>query len=226
MVSTPEEPPKIIAGHRTAPDLVDVSTFEVSGKTGSGGHERIHQSRRNANRIQNADVPKQAARAELVHSGITHPQDPRDLGDGQKAFSIFPPTPALYFVTVRRPLPLAECTALVGRGPVIDSVEVKRGGAAIGSGRSYFSSARCGQGLTDKAASELNGSPDGLGVALGNSELGWVVGTRLALVSGDEVVVTIVDGAGAPFEVYASHQETSYDVKLGTLIGTGSVRVP
>lgn len=57
----------------------------------------------------------------------------------------------------------------------------------IDSGRSsYFSSARCGQGLTDKAASELNGSPDGLGVALGDSELGWVVGTRLALVSDDE----------------------------------------
>jgi hypothetical protein len=45
-------------------------------------------------------------------------------------------------------------------------------------------------------------------------------------VSGDEVVVTVVDDAGAPFEVYASHQQTSYDVKLGALTGSGSVRVP
>jgi hypothetical protein len=142
------------------------------------------------------------------------------------ALSETPPTRALYFVTVRRPLPLAECAALVGRGPVIDSVEVKRGGAVISNARSYFSSARCGQVLTNKAASELNGSPDGVGVALGDSELGWVVGTRIALLSGDEVVVTVLDGAGEPFEVYASHEEPSYDLKLGTLTGTGSVRVP
>jgi len=142
------------------------------------------------------------------------------------ALSETPPTPAPHFVTVRRPLPQAACSALVGRGPVIDSVEVRRGGMVVGSGRSYFSSARCGQGLTDKAASELNGSPDGLGVALGDSELGWVVGTRIALVSGDEVVVTVVDDADEPFEVYASYQQTSYDVKLGTLTGSGSVRVP
>lgn len=142
------------------------------------------------------------------------------------ALSETPPIRALYFVTVRRPLPLAECATLVGRGPVIDSVEVKRGGELISSARSYFSSARCGQGLTNKAASELNGSSDGLGVALGDSELGWVVGTRLVLLSGDEVVVTVLDGAGEPFEVYASHEQTGYDLKLGTLTGTGSFRVP
>ena len=36
-----------------------------------------------ANRVQNADVPEVATRAELVHGGITHAEDPRDLGDGQ-----------------------------------------------------------------------------------------------------------------------------------------------
>jgi len=127
---------------------------------------------------------------------------------------------------VRRPPPLGACSALVGRGPAIDSVEVKRGGAVIGSGRAFFSSARCGHDLTAKAGGELDGPPDGLATALGDSELGWTVGTRLALVSGDEVVVTVVDGAGEPFEVYASHQQTSYDVKLGTLTATGSLAVP
>jgi len=77
----------------------------------------------------------------------------------------------------------------------------------------------------DRVAYERQAA-DGLGVALGDSELGWVVGTRIALVSGDEVVVTVVDDADEPFEVYASYQQTSYDVKLGTLTGSGSVRVP
>jgi len=142
------------------------------------------------------------------------------------ALSESQPAPALLFVMVRRPPPLTECNALVGRGPVIDSVEVKRSGVVIGSGRAFFSSARCGHDLTAKAEGQLNGPPDGLGTPLGDSELGWIVGTRLALVSGDEVVVTVVDDAGEPFEVYASHQEVSYDVKLGTLTGTGSLPVP
>lgn len=137
-----------------------------------------------------------------------------------------PAPPALYFVTLRRPPPLVECSLLVGRGPVIDSLQVKRGGALIGSARSYHSSARCGHGLTDKAASELNGAPDGVGVALGDSELGWVPGPRITLQSGDEIVVTILDDGGEPFEIYGSREQTGHDVKLGTLTGTGSVRVP
>ena len=84
----------------------------------------------------------------------------------------------------------------------------------------------CGQTVTAKAPEELNGPPDGLGLALAGDALGWAVGERLVLVSGDTVTVTVLDGAGESFDVYAAWQQTSFDVKLGTLAGTGTVTVP
>jgi hypothetical protein len=133
---------------------------------------------------------------------------------------------ALYFVVIGRPPPAIACADLAGRGPVIDSVEVRRGGAVISDARSFFASGRCGESLTAKASEAFNGAPDGSGLALGGADLGWAVGTRIALVSGDEVTVTVLDASGEPFEVYATGQQTSYDVKLGTLTGTGTLTVP
>jgi hypothetical protein len=142
------------------------------------------------------------------------------------ALSETPRSLALTFVTIGRPPPAIACNALAGRGPVIDSIEVKRGGVVISDPRAFFASGRCGDALTAKATDDLNGPPDGNGVALAGGGLGWAVGERIALVSGDEVTVTVLDGSGEPFEVFASWQETSYDVSLGRLTGTGTLIVP
>ena len=126
----------------------------------------------------------------------------------------------------RRPSTQADCAALAGRGPVIDAIEVSRGGTVISDARAGFSAASCGQPLNDKGPVGLNGPPDGIGLALAGNELEWTVAPRITLVSGDEVTVTVLDDSGEPFEVYASHSVTSYDVKLGTLTGSGSVTMP
>jgi hypothetical protein len=142
------------------------------------------------------------------------------------ALSEVSPEPALYFVTIRRPSNQADCAALAGRGPVIDAIEVNRGGSVISDARAGFSAASCGQPLNDKGPVELDGPPDGIGLALGGNEVEWTVAPRITLVSGDEITVTVLDDSGEPFEVYASHSLTSYGVKLGTLTGTGSVTMP
>ena len=72
------------------------------------------------------------------------------------ALSEMPPEPALYFVTIRRPSTQADCAALAGRGPVIDAIEVKRGGTVISDARAGFSAASCGQPLNDKGPVGLN----------------------------------------------------------------------
>jgi hypothetical protein len=142
------------------------------------------------------------------------------------ALSDVSPEPALYFVTIRRPSNQADCAALAGRGPVIDAIEMNRGGSVISDARAGFSAASCGQPLNDKGPVELDGPPDGIGLALGGNEVEWTVAPRITLVSGDEITVTVLDDSGEPFEVYASHSLTSYGVKLGTLTGTGSVTMP
>jgi hypothetical protein len=63
-------------------------------------------------------------------------------------------------------------------------------------------------------------------LALSGDALGWAMGERLVLESGDTVTVTVLDGAGESFDVYASHQQTGFDMKLGTLTGTSTVTVP
>jgi hypothetical protein len=135
------------------------------------------------------------------------------------------PARARKYVLVRRSNGPAPCggTAL---GPVIDSIEVKRGGAVISTGRSFFASNRCGEGLTNKASPQLNGPPDGQGTALAGSDLGWALDDRTTLVSGDQVVVTVLDASREAFDVYAGGDQASFDVKLGTLTATGTVVVP
>ena len=53
--------------------------------------------------------------------------------------------------------------------------------------------ASCGQTVNDKGPVELNGPPDGIGLALAGNELEWTVAPRITLVSGDEVTVTVLD---------------------------------
>jgi hypothetical protein len=137
-----------------------------------------------------------------------------------------PPAHPLYFVTIRRTPPHGDCAALAGHGPVIDAIEVKRGGVVVASPTAFYSSAACGGELTAKAPAALNGPPDGVGLALAGNELGWALGGRRTLVSGDTVTVTVLDAAGESFDVYGPWQQTSHDVKLGTLTGTGTVTVP
>jgi len=136
-----------------------------------------------------------------------------------------PREPSSHFVTIRRTPPHGDCAAQAGRGPVIDSVEVRRGGVLVSDARSFYAS-NCGQTLTAKAPEELNGPPDGVGLALAGDELGWAMGERLVLESGDTVTVTVLDGAGESFDVYGAGQQTSFDIKLGTLTGTGTITVP
>jgi hypothetical protein len=142
------------------------------------------------------------------------------------ALSETPHPPSRYFVTIRRTPPHGDCAAQAGRGPVIDAVEVRRGGAVISDARSFYASASCGQVLTNKAPGALNGPPDGVGLALAGDALGWALGERVVLESGDTVTVTVLDDAGESFDVYATGSQTGFDVKLGTLTGTGTVTVP
>jgi hypothetical protein len=144
------------------------------------------------------------------------------------ALSETPPTLALKFVLVKRPPPLATCAALDQRGPVIDAVEVRRGGTLVSVGTSaYYTSARCEtQEVSAKAPTLLDGAADGVGAPLSDNDLGWAMAQRFELLSGDEVTVTVLDGSGGPFEVYAGREQTSFDLKLGTLTGTGTFTVP
>ena len=139
-----------------------------------------------------------------------------------------PPPPAIRYVSIRRPPPLAACTALEARGPSIDAIEVRRRGVVISTGVGPFiSSARCTTGmLTDKASPNLGGGPDGVGVALGGNEYGWSLGEHVALRAGDEIVVTVLDGANEQFQVFAGSEPVTQQMELGTLTGSGSVTVP
>jgi hypothetical protein len=144
------------------------------------------------------------------------------------ALSNVPPPPALQFVFVRRPRPLPECAALTGRGPIIDAIEVRRGGSVVSSGENaYEAVARCpGQGLTDKAPAALNGPPDGNGASLGDAEYGWRLAGRVTLQSNDEVTVTVLDAGAESFEIFAGSGQTEQTLRLGALDGSGTVRVP
>jgi hypothetical protein len=139
-----------------------------------------------------------------------------------------PPPVVLPFVFVRRSPPVAECAALAGKGPIIDALEIRRGGSVVSSGdEAYLSSARCpGQGLTNKAPTALNGPNDGNGAALGDAEYGWRLAGKVTLESGDEVAVTVLDASAESFEVFAGPEQTRPTLKLGVLNGSGTVRVP
>jgi hypothetical protein len=132
------------------------------------------------------------------------------------------------YVSIRRPPPLATCAALEARGPSIDAIEVRRRGVVIGTGVAPFiSSARCSTGmLTDRVSPNLGGAPDGVGVALGGNEYGWSLGEHVALRAGDEIVVTVLDGANEPFQVFAGAEPVARQIELGTLTSSGTVTVP
>jgi hypothetical protein len=137
------------------------------------------------------------------------------------------PPSVLPFVFVQRPQPISACAALDGHGPVVDAIEVRRGGSLISTGAdSYASSSACpGKGLPKP--SPLDGPPDGQGAALGNAEyFGWRLAGKVTLVSGDEVTVTVLDSEAKPFEVFAGSLQWQGTLKLGTLSGSGTLRVP
>jgi hypothetical protein len=144
------------------------------------------------------------------------------------ALSPNPPPVVLPFVFVQRPRPLPACDTLAGRGPIIDAIQLRRNGAVVSSGeQAYLSLARCpGQGLTNKAADELNGPPDGIGAALADAEYGWRWDEKATLQSGDDIIVTVLDSSDQPFEVWAGSDETQPTISVGTLSGSGSVHVP
>ena len=139
-----------------------------------------------------------------------------------------PPPPAIRYVSIRRPPPLAACTDIAARGPSIDAIEVRRRGVLISTGVAPFLSAtQCMMGVpTDKASPSLGGAPDGVGVALGGNEYAWTLGEHVALRAGDEIVVTVLDGAHEPFQVFAGADQLAHPMELGTLSGTGTVIVP
>ena len=137
------------------------------------------------------------------------------------------PPPALRWVSIRRPPPLATCADLGNRGPTIDSIEIRRGGVVVATGNvPRFASDRCPR-VDDKGPPSLAGPPDGQGVALAGNELAWLLtGDRMTLRPGDEVVVTVLDGSSEPFQVFAGPEPLVQQLQLGTLTGSGSVTVP
>lgn len=138
-----------------------------------------------------------------------------------------PPPSALPFVFVQRPQPLPACATLEGHGPIIDAIEVRRGGSLVSTGEnSYQSPTGCpGEGLIKP--SPMDGQPDGQGAALGNATyFGWRLSGKVTLESGDEVTVTVLDSPSEPFEVFAGSSQTQGTVKLGALSGSGTLQVP
>lgn len=137
------------------------------------------------------------------------------------------PPSALPFVFVQRPQPIPGCAALEGHGPIIDAIEVRRGGSLISTGQnSYQSPTGCpGKGFIKP--SPMDGSPDGQGAALGNAAyFGWQLSGKVTLESGDEVTVTVLDSPSEPFEVFAGSSQTQGTLKLGALSGSGTLQVP
>jgi hypothetical protein len=134
----------------------------------------------------------------------------------------------LRYVSVRRPPPLAACAELTDRAPAIDAIQIRRDGALISGGVDpYVSSARCtADGVTATASPALAGAPDSVAVALGGHEYAWTLAAGVTLRSGDEIVVTVLDGTNEPFQVFAGSDPINHELQLGTLTGTGSVRVP
>jgi hypothetical protein len=144
------------------------------------------------------------------------------------ALSRDPAPVALRFVSVRRPGASVDCASLKERGPLIDAIVVRRGGAMVSNGQdAYLSSARCaGQGLTNKAPAALNGLPDGTGALLADAEYGWKLSGKATLASGDEIAVTVLDNWAEPLEVLIGSNPTGHTTSLGTIRGSGAVRVP
>ena len=138
-----------------------------------------------------------------------------------------PPPPALRWVSIRRPPPLATCADLGNRGPTIDAIEIRRGGVVVATGNvPRFASDRWPR-VDDKGPPSLAGPPDGQGVALAGNELAWLLtGDRMTLRPGDEVVVTVLDGSNEPYQVFAGPEPLVQQLQLGTLTGSGTVTVP
>ena len=143
------------------------------------------------------------------------------------ALGEMPPPPALRYVSIRRPPPLATCADLASRGPTIDAIEIRRAGVVIATGGvPNFASDRCPR-PDDKGPPSLAGPPDGQGVALAGNELAWPLsGDRMTLRPGDEVTVTVLDGSNEPYQVFAGPQPLVQQLQLGTLTGSGTVTVP
>jgi hypothetical protein len=165
-----------------------------------------------------------ATRASTATSPSIYPGAPRAAVDLATAMAQQP----LRFVSIRRPPPLAACAQLEARGPIIDAIQIRRGGVVISEGVGpYLSSARCtADGLTGRAPSCLGGPPDGVGVRLGGNELGWSVAEGEALREGDEVVVTVIGGMNEPYQVFAGADRIDHRHELGTLTGSATVPVP
>jgi hypothetical protein len=140
------------------------------------------------------------------------------------------PPPVLYRnVIVRRVQDLDDCASPAAASPVIDAIEVLRGGVAVASGgQADWTVARCpGFKLAGKAPAALSGAPDGDGVALGGGDLAWPLsGGGEALEHGDQVRVTVLDGDTTDYEVWAGASIFDLGIKLGVLRGTGVVLFP
>jgi hypothetical protein len=131
-------------------------------------------------------------------------------------------------VVIRRSGPRANCAILSGRGPVIDAVEVWRGGARVATGDSAeWQLATCPRSTVDQKGVPVTGTPDGVGVALGDADALFVhLSDPTSLEPGDEVRVTVLDQGADPYEVLMGGKFFVREGPLGTLRGSGSVTVP
>jgi hypothetical protein len=137
-----------------------------------------------------------------------------------------PPPPAMRFVSVQRPP--GVCSEPLGRGTVIDAIEVRRGGQIIAHGEgAAFTAPGCqtAEPAAGKPGPEWNGPADGQGGPLDDASVTWRLSGKTSLQAGDELVVTVLDAADRRFEVVTGYQAGRSHV-LGTLRATGSVRVP
>jgi hypothetical protein len=55
---------------------------------------------------------------------------------------------------------------------------------------------------------------------------GWRLAGKVTMESGDEVRVTVLDSPSEAFDVFAGTQEWQGTLKLGTLQGSGTLRMP
>jgi hypothetical protein len=137
---------------------------------------------------------------------------------------------ALRHVSIRRPAGALDCAALEQKGPVFDGIEIRRGGRLLGGGeRPQRLPVPCSSTMQPEDGPDvLGGPPDGEGASLGRFGFGWTVPQGLALLPGDEIYFTVLDGAAEPYGVYldADADYRFRGVELGTLTGSGTLRVP
>ena len=140
-----------------------------------------------------------------------------------------PPPPAIRFVTLRRQAPTPSCAEQLGRGPVIDALEVRRAGLLVAHGEAFnygFGSCPDKRTTGRKVPVEWSGSADGKAFALGDGTITWRLSAKATLQPGDVIELKTLGDSVDALDILGSQYRDLPGTVLGTLLGGGTVAVP